>query len=547
MKPMRRQLCLLFLTALLTLCFSLTAAGQVILTPYEESGYTEYTKHEQMLEYLQTIQSTTTEMLLSTFGASIEGRLQPYAVFSRPLITQPWEAMACGKPIVVLAANVHGGEKTIRESLLVLVRELAEKGSETNRFLDDLVIIVAPTINPDGAAMSNRGNTQGVDMNRDYMKLDQPALYNFVHNILLEWRPHVFIDGHNGGSFPYNICYQGPSSAATDQSLIDYCDFDLLPFVNREMEKNGYKSFYYTGGDSTQWRAGAAWPRMAHNYSGLINTIGILWESPGGHDRETGVKSGLVSLKAVLRHTVDNADKLMTVIQRARKGTIEIGQNPSGEFPVKVELIPEDFKVSYEIAIYPGGRREGETREERNARRKLVKINNVDLIKKEVATKTRTIPYAYVLEARAHKAIEMLKRQRVMIEVLQKDVEIPVEAYIGTTMEQKSEYDHPSSVEITLADTTHKTVRTFPKGTYIIRSGQMMGRVVCFLLEPETTDNVVKWNAVDALLPSLPRPTTPDTPQIARPAQRGRRGPAIIPIFKVMRPIELPTKMLEYK
>ena len=40
-------------------------------------------------------------MLLSSFGRSMEGKLQPYAIFSRPLITQPWEAMVSGKPIVL--------------------------------------------------------------------------------------------------------------------------------------------------------------------------------------------------------------------------------------------------------------------------------------------------------------------------------------------------------------------------------------------------------------------------------------------------------------
>ena len=47
-------------------------------------------------------------------------------------------------------------------------------------------------------------------------------------------------------------------------------------------------------------------------------------------------------------------------------------------------------------------------------------------------------------------------------------------------------------------------VRFYPKGTFIIRTGQVMGRVAAHLLEPETNDSVVRWNAMDALLPRPP-------------------------------------------
>jgi len=73
--------------------------------------------------------------------------------------------------------------------------------------------------------------------------------------------------------------------------------------------------------------------------------------------------------------------------------------------------------------------------------------------------------------------------------------------------------------------------RSFPKGSYIIRTGQIMGRVAAHLLEPETNDSVVRWNAMNALLPRL---------------SGQRRAPPIMPIFKVMRPTTLPTTVLRY-
>jgi len=108
----------------------------------------------------------------------------------------------------------------------------------------------------------------------------------------------------------------------------------------------------------------------------------------------------------------------------------------------------------------------------------------------------------------------------------------------------------------------------FPKGTYIIRTGQNLGRLASYMLEPETEDNVLTWNRMDAILPRIPiieaptpargqraagqrqiaetrqqqRVTPPPTTQ--RQRQRTAR-PAIIPIFKLMTPTKLPTKILK--
>ena len=131
------------------------------------------------MTYLQAVQATTTEMKLGVYGKTWEGRELPYAISSRPTITQPWEALVSGKPIVLCHANVHGGERTLREGLLILLRELATPNTAANKLLDDLVILVAPQINPDGfeaTPRGTRGNSWGIDLNRDYMKLEQKAL-----------------------------------------------------------------------------------------------------------------------------------------------------------------------------------------------------------------------------------------------------------------------------------------------------------------------------------------------------------------------------------
>ena len=117
-------------------------------TPAELSAFEAQTGHQEMWDYLEALRGASTEMRLGTYGETWEGRDIPYAVYSRPLVSEPWEAWALGRPIVLLAANVHGGERTFREGLLILMRDLATPGTQANALLDEVTVIVAPQINP---------------------------------------------------------------------------------------------------------------------------------------------------------------------------------------------------------------------------------------------------------------------------------------------------------------------------------------------------------------------------------------------------------------
>jgi len=521
------------MTIIMVLCLTVSAFGQKILTAHEKSNFEEYTSYEEMLQFLQDIQANSTEMLLGSFGKTIEGREQLYAVFSRPIITQPWEALWSGKPIVLINANVHGGEKTLRESSLLFIRELTTKNSEANKLLDDLVIVAVPSINPDGFTRSSRGNSRGIDMNRDYMKLEQPELANFVKNIILTWHPHVTLDCHNGGSYPYNITYEANSHATPDQRITELCDFEIFPYINKKLENQGFKSFFYSGGDSTRWRGGGYDPRISRNYNAFIGGVGILLESPR-QERKTGALCGLATFQAILQYVVENTEKVFTAVNRARWETIAMGQSAEGEIPVQMKYGPEDWKVSYEIAIGPRDNRQ------------LVKITDADIVKKPIITKTRKRPYAYILEARAINAIKMLKQHNITIEILQEDLELEIEAYKVDSLSQRSEYDHRAAVTVHLADTTIKRIQMFPRGSYVVRTGQVMGRVASHLLEPETNDSVVHWNAMDAIMPRLRSSRRGGMTQARPGRQSSQRRAAILPIYKLMAPMPLPIRVLDY-
>ena len=515
-------------------------AAQAPRTVAEVSNFTQYTPYDSMMTYLERLRATSTEMRLGTYGETWNGRELPYAIFSRPSVTQPWEAWSLGKPIIVLAAGVHGGERTLRESVLIMMRDLATKGTPANALLDDLVIIMVPQINPDGFSADprpTRGNAWGIDLNRDYIKLEQPEIASYVENVILRWAPHLFVDGHNGGAFPYNLNYQCASHAGADQRITQLCDRELFPAIDAKLATSNYKSWYYQSGNATRWNVGGSEARIGRNYGGFANTIGVLFESPPSQEMSDGVKAGLLGYMAVAEFVRTNKAKVMTVVHTARRETIEMGDAPKGEIVVQQRYGPEARRVTYEIGVGQG------------ENRRVQRVQSDSLMKQPIPTKTRPRPYAYILPRDARDAVALLRRHDIAVEELQDSITVEVDAYVLTGVTYEQAYNHAAATRVTVADTVVRARRTFPAGSFVIRTGQMQGRVAAHMLEPESTDNIVYWNLMDAWLPkaALSRATAPRAASDEDDAPGGpqrAQGPPLIPIYKVMGPTPMPGRLV---
>lgn len=509
-------------------------------TPAESSDFREYTPYASMMAYLDALQARTPEMRLGVYGQSYQGRDLPYAVFSRPAVNEPWEAWSLGRPIVVLNANVHGGERTLRESLLILMRELATPGTEANAYLDHVVLVIAPQINPDGfeaTPRGTRGNAWGIDMNRDWIKREQPSLAAYALNVINRWAPHIFVDGHNGGQYPYNLTYQCPSHAEPDQRITQLCDEEIFPAIDRRLEAAGFRSWYYASGTRTRWNGGGYDARIGRNYGGFANAVGILFESPPQQEMKPAVEAGILAFKAVVEYARDEAPRVMETVARARRETVEMGMRGEGEVVVEMRYGPQPRRVTYEIPVRDEG---GEVSTER--------VVSDSLMTLPIATKTRPRPYAYILPRDAVDAVAMLRRNAITVERLSEPLELEVQAYVIEGVGFEQAYNHAAATRLKLADAPITVTREFPAGSYVVRTGQMLGRVVAHMLEPETNDNVVYWNTMDAWLPLgqvLPAPGRAPDPEEGFPGFSRPSGPPLVPIYKVMRPTAFPARIIE--
>ena len=153
----------------------------------------------------------------------------------------------------------------------MLLREICS--SPHPALLKDVILAVAPIYNTDGnervsktnrpgqvgpeEGMGQRANARGLDLNRDFVKLEAPETQGLVR-FLNQWNPHLFIDTHttNGSYHRYTITYEGPKNPAGDPEVIRFMRKTFFPEVGAAFEKRtDLKAFYYGNfnREHTQW------------------------------------------------------------------------------------------------------------------------------------------------------------------------------------------------------------------------------------------------------------------------------------------------------
>jgi Zinc carboxypeptidase len=232
--------------------------------------------------YLQAVAAASPRVVAGTAAVSWQGRALRYAIVGRPgnvtpaglarirlrtaLLRDPRTPaplaahLARTTPAILwVAGNVHGGEESGTDAALRVLYELADRRDcAADQILDNAIVVLLPTQNPDGREADTRRNVYGFDMNRDWFARTQPETDGKLQ-LLRRYPPVLFIDAHEMSSETYFF----PPNAdpiyheITDES-IDWinnlygaamaAEFTRqgIPFFNRDV----YDLFYMGYGDT---------------------------------------------------------------------------------------------------------------------------------------------------------------------------------------------------------------------------------------------------------------------------------------------------------
>ena len=135
-----------------------------------------------------------------------------YSVENRPILIS---SFGSGKRKVLIWSQMHGNESTTTRSLIQLFSDLTIRKS--NIFYD-LEIKVIYQLNPDGSNTYNRFNANGVDLNRDAVKMTQPEskllvsfFSNFKPNFCINLHDQRSVYASGDSNLPALISFLAPS------------------------------------------------------------------------------------------------------------------------------------------------------------------------------------------------------------------------------------------------------------------------------------------------------------------------------------------------
>jgi len=179
-------------------------------TVAETSNYLSTSRYEDVMNFIAAIQQGDPDLRVETFGTTNEGRALPLVIAGPPGVVDPASARATGLPVIFVMANIHAGEVEGKEAAQMLLRDLTL--GPLRPLLDSIILLVVPIYNADGnealapqeinrpeqngpPRVGRRANGQGLDLNRDYVKLEAPET-RASEDLLDRWNPDLFIDLH---------------------------------------------------------------------------------------------------------------------------------------------------------------------------------------------------------------------------------------------------------------------------------------------------------------------------------------------------------------
>lgn len=308
-----------------------------IPTPEKFLGYaigSHHTRHDQVIAYFRELDRLSDRMSLRELGETFEHRLQITAIVTsadnhknlEKIKTDHLKRNSEGIPLIIqLGYNVHGNEPSSTEAALLTAYYLvASEDPETLKWLEQMVILVDPSYNPDGrdrhthwANMhkgspmvadpldrehnevwpGGRTNHYWFDLNRDWFLAVNPESRNrlkFFH----EWRPYVMTDHHEMGT--NSTFYFDPGKYSSNNPIVPAKLYDEIyprfgAWFAGAMNKLGSQYFTKESFDKL-------YPGYGSSYVNFYGGAGFLFEQASSRGHVQNTPAGPVTFAFTIRN-----------------------------------------------------------------------------------------------------------------------------------------------------------------------------------------------------------------------------------------------------
>lgn len=497
-----------------------------LLTVAEKSGYRATATHAEVVSLLDRLAGDSAYARRGSLGKSVEGRELPLLFLADPPVATAAEARALAEKeqrvIVFMIGNIHAGEVDGKEALPMLAREIL--AAEKPRLLRRLIVAMVPIYNADGnervattnrpgqegpeLGMGQRHNANDRDLNRDGVKIEEPETQALVR-FLNECDPHIFVDTHttNGSRHRFLITYAGAKVPAGDPEIIRTTREEMFPAIaDCTTKSNGTHTMWYgtfagsygeASIDRTRWETFPAEARYLTNYVGLRNRYSILSEAYAYASYKERVQGTRDFCRCVLEWAAGNVQEIRRRTREGDERAIAKGNRTDDHAEDFVTIRTRTAARAEPVTIlgYDEELRDGKL----IASTKPKAFEGVRLMDEFEREHAVVRPWAYVLPVGSEEIVRTLRRHGIRVERLMENRRLSVDRLTVTGVRAASrEFQGHTLVRIEVDG--ESVERDYGPGAFVVRTGQALGHLAVYLLEPESEDGLGTWNAYDPWL-----------------------------------------------
>ncbi|MBR1514100.1 MAG: lipoprotein [Bacteroidales bacterium] len=487
-----------------------------LTTTFEKSNYLETDDYEGTIAYAKGLAQQFDQVHYQSIGKTVLGRDVPLLIVDENGYTSPKKIRRSGKSIILVQSCIHPGEPNGKDAMFLLIRNMLNDNINGD-LLSDFSFLFIPVLSPDGLAnfspynrinqngpkqMGWRVNAQGLNLNRDYTKLDTPELRAFVA-LFNAWQPDFFFDTHatDGADYQYVTTYSMEDFGNYDEGLSQWLDDVWEPQIRHTMQDLGmpvtrYIEFQPWGDPTASLCDRSFAPIFSQAYTIARNCPGVLLETHMLKPYKDRVFSTYQMVVETLKIIRGDKENFKARLAQAKKNDLTLKALPINMQSEMNDTIWEDFLGYHFDTVWSEVTGSwyyayDTTRPETRKTRRILSTR---------PEKTLAVPKEYIIPVQYAEVIDLVKAHGFEVNELKSEKTLKVNTYrfsnvkfMPVPSEGHSRVAHCDVEEIT------KDV-TFPKGSVVVKTSQNGVRLLMNLLEPEMEGSLFEWGFFNDVL-----------------------------------------------
>jgi len=503
---------------------------QTITTKFEQTNGKESPGYYEIINWWKKLDQQSPYVKMLTMGMTDAGFPLNLVVVSNDGDYNFESIHKKNKRVILINNGIHPGEPDGIDACMLLARDISDfftndvrkrggrirHNSNDYHLPENIVLAIIPIYNIGGCLnrSSNyridqngplekgfRGNSQNLDLNRDFIKCDAKESMAFAEIFHLT-DPDIFVDNHvsDGADYQHIMTLLTSQHNKLGGVMGEYLDKEFEPALYSLMKEKNYDLVPYVNsfGDTPENGWPEYWdsPRYSSGYAALWHTFAFIPETHMLKSYEQRVRSAYALMQCFIEFTSKNSNKIKDLREQAKQSV-----KKQTEFPVSWQLDRSGWKeITYKG--YEAGHKISAVSglpalyyDRTKPFEKQVKIFNYYPPKMFIKK-----PIAYIIPQGWWKVIDLLKLNNVQMQKLKNDTAIEVEVYHiddYKTLPRQYEMHHlNSNVQISIT----RQKMNFSRGDWYIPMNQTANRFLIETLEPQAEDSYFAWNFFDAVL-----------------------------------------------